>query len=450
MGVNILAFIHPGTNSRSIMLDCARGFERAGHRLYLWELAPMWAAYQRHAAMRVQMQSELSLLISSFIQANRIDASLGMWANTLLSLQNTMVPDEAGPRIRSFFDSIDHPHLLMWLDAPHWAHGNDFRQHFGTSLIRQRRVSHFINNPETGREMTRVLGFTNVVPRNYGVNQDTFHPYQELEKGFDIIFASGPGDPAPTPIALEELERDEPDMLRIRTDSAERLAPSLTDLARSHAHHSSSLETLLHTLLAAQLADRDEPMLTRLDRLAITNPSLCPPIATLATDPRLFVQATMMIRGVEQYERAVTISYLSRRFRCALFGSGDYSAWGCRAHRFGEVAYEDQAKLYSRAKIGLNVGRWQDDSGLNLKCFEITASGAACLCARRNGFEETFLPGVEIVPFSSPFDAAHTARGLLDDPDRLQSVAAAGRTRTLRDHTWNVWAGDMLKAMGVG
>src|SRR5262249_16224437 len=109
--MNVLAFIQPGTNSRSIMQDCARGFERAGHRLLLWELAPMWNAYQRHAAMRPQLQGEFSALVRAFIDANKIDVSIGMWANTLLSLQNTLMPDAAGgSRIVSFFDAIDHPH----------------------------------------------------------------------------------------------------------------------------------------------------------------------------------------------------------------------------------------------------------------------------------------------------------------------------------------------------
>jgi spore maturation protein CgeB len=155
----------------------------------------------------------------------------------------------------------------------------------------------------------------------------------------------------------------------------------------------------------------------------------------------------MAVRGVEQFERAFVVSYLSRRFNCATFGSGDYSAWGCRAHRFGELAYEDQAKVYSRGRIGLNVGRWQDDAGLNLKSYEITASGAACLCGWRNGFNESFVDGVEAVSFRSPADAAQKARELLAAPSRLASVAAAGRERTLREHTWGAWSGSVLSAM---
>jgi glycosyltransferase involved in cell wall biosynthesis len=442
--VNILAFIQPGTNSRSIMLDCARGFEKAGHRLFLWELAPMWAAYQRHAAIRPQLQSELSSIVRAFIEANRIDLSIGMWANTLLSLQNTLVQGagpETGPRILSFFDAIDHPHALLWLDAPHWAHAGDFAQHFGTSLIRQRRVHHIINNPATAREMTDILGFNNVVARRYGVNPDIFRPY-DLEKTFDIVFGSGPGDPPPTPAALAELESDDPDMNLVRRDAAATVESEIDAIAGPR----DNLRGLLRMLIGMQLENRDEPMLDRLSRLRAMEPALAPEVDALLKDPRLFVKATMAIRGVERFERAFTISYLSRRFHCAVFGTGNFSAWGCRAQVLGELAYEDQAKAYSRGRLGLNVGRWQDDAGMNLKPLEITASGAVCLCAWRNGFDDLFIEGEEAASFRTPRDAAERTREILDSPPRLLTVAAAGRARILRDHTWERWAGAITAA----
>jgi glycosyltransferase involved in cell wall biosynthesis len=437
--VNILAFIQPGTNSRSIMLDCARGFEKAGHRLFLWELAPMWAGYQRHASIRPQLQSEFSSIVRGFIEANRIDASIGMWANTLLSLQNTMMQDGAGTRIVSFFDAIDHPHALLWLDAPHWAHAGDFAQHFGTSLVRQRRIYHVINNAATGKEMSDVLGFTNVLPRRYGVNQDIFRPH-DLEKAFDIVFGSGPGDPPPTPAVLAELETDDPDMGLVRREAAAAVEQELDAIAGPR----DGLRRVLRSLIGIQLENRDEPMLDRLVRLRAMEPSLSTDVDALKTDPRLFVKATMAIRGVERFERAFTISYLSRRFRCATFGTGNFAAWGCRAHSFGELTYEDQAKAYSRGRIGLNVGRWQDDAGLNLKPLEITASGVACLCAWRTGFDDVLTDGVEAVSFRGPRDAADKVRAVLDSPSRLAEMAQTGRARTLRDHTWETWARDIL------
>jgi spore maturation protein CgeB len=310
------------------------------------------------------------------------------------------------------------------------------------------RVSHFINSRATAREMTDVLGFNNVIPRSYGVNQNIFRPYAET-KTYDIAFGSGPGDPPPTPLALRELQSDDPDMAAIRAEAAAAIRPALIDIARSQPGQSAAYEALFLALLKSQVEGRDEPMLLRLARVG-ADPSLALGAEMLRRDPRLFVKVTMAIRGVEQYERAFTITYLSHRFNCAVFGSGDYSAWGCRAQRIGEVAYEDQAKIYSRARIGLNVGRWQDDAGLNLKCFEITASGPACLCARRGEFDEAFVDGAEAVSFTSPADAAAKARALLDNPTRLASTAEAGRARTLRDHTWDRWAADMLSAMGVG
>jgi spore maturation protein CgeB len=179
-----------------------------------------------------------------------------------------------------------------------------------------------------------------------------------------------------------------------------------------------------------------------LDRLARfrADATLDPAIDHLLSTPTLFIDATMRTRAVERAERAFTISWLSRRFSCATFGPADFSAWACRARAFGPVAYEDQPRLYSRGRFGLNVMRWQDDAGLNLKCYEITASGAACLLARRPGLEELFDPHSEVAAFDSPRHAATLARELLDSPRRLQALAESGRARTLRDHTWTSWA----------
>jgi len=79
--------------------------------------------------------------------------------------------------------------------------------------------------------------------------------------------------------------------------------------------------------------------------------------------------------------------------------------------------------------------RWQDDIGLNIKAAEITASGTACLCARRVGLDELWGPE-EIASFDGPGEAAERASELLSNPSALETLAEAGRERTLRDHTW--------------
>lgn len=440
--MNVLFLAHPGTNARSVFLDCARGFERAGCRVFHWELAPMWQATERDKALAPRLVSEFTALFAAFVKANRIDASVAMWANGLLSLMNAAKDG----RIVSAFDAIGLPHLLFWLDAPHWAHSGNFRAHFRSPLLAGAKLLHVINNPATAREMETVLGFANVVSRPYGVDEEVFRPYPEERKELDVVFSSGPGDPPPTELALKELESDEPDWRAIRAEAARAALADLEPLAH-RSPQPASMAALFRSLVGAQIENRDEPMLDRLDRLR-TDPGLSAAAELLLANPALYVDATMKVRGVERFERAFTVAYLARRFRVGVFGGGDYSAWGAPVQTLGMVPWESQARMYARGRVGLNVMRWQDDVGLILKCFEITASGVPCLVAQRRGLEELFGPD-EVAAFTGPADAARRIRELLDSPGRLAELSERGRARTLRDHTWTRWARDLMPRLAA-
>lgn len=441
--MNILVLCQPGTISRQVMLDLARGVERAGHRCFYWELEPMWAVYQRDAQAKPRALSDFSALAASFIRANGIDASIGMWANGLFAFMHGAHPGPP-PRPAPFFEVVRCPHLLMWLDAPHWAHEGGAVALSRSPILQSPYLTHVINNPHTAREMTEVLGYRRVVPRAYGVCESTFRPHPGERREFDIVFASGPGDPAPTPEALQELDAAEPDMLRVRASAARLAAPALNDLA---AGAGDGMRELFAGLIEAQLRDRHEPMLDRLRRLAASGHADA--AARLMADPKLFVAATMQTRTVERFERAFTLAYLARRFRVGLMGGGDYSAWRAPVTPLGSVPHDQQSRMYSRAAVGLNVMRWQDDHGLNLKSFEITASGAACLVSRRGGLSDLFDESREVAAFDSPGHAALLLRDLLESPQRLAVIAAAGYERTQRDHTWSRWASDLIPRLAV-
>jgi glycosyltransferase involved in cell wall biosynthesis len=436
--VNVLLLLHPGTNSRNILRDAARGVERAGHRVVVCDLTGFWAACERDPARKPRLMSEETARLGAFIKTNAIDASLAMWANGLLSLMNVGTPE--GPR--SFFDHIGCPHILFWLDAPHWAHGGEFVPHCRTSLVRGPMLRHIINNRGTAEEMTRVLGFAGVHAVPYGVCEETFAPARGTPEEFDLVFAAGPGDPPPTPAALEELRSAEPDLDRVRREAADAALLGVADAAAPAGPDAPAVEAVLRELVRMQLANRDEPMLARLDRLREGGMSLG--VKRLGGNPAAFVRGTMLVRSVERFERAFTLAYLARRFRVGIIGEGDFGAWEAPLTRLGHVPHEAQAAAYARGRLGLNVMRWQDDAGLNLKCFEITASGVACLTTRRSGLSDLFDDGSEVLSFSNPAEAAARARELLESPGRRMNLAAAGRARTLRDHTWARWASDVL------
>ena len=170
---------------------------------------------------------------------------------------------------------------------------------------------------------------------------------------------------------------------------------------------------------------------------------------SLLREPSRYVQLSQIIRQLESWRRPFVISYLSRHFTCGLFGEGNLEAWGAETTPLGYVTHEEQARTYCRGRVGLNVMRWQDDVGLNLKPLEIAASGVACLCERRPGLDEVFEPGREIIAFDTPGEARRLLAGLLDDAEKRRIIADAGRQRVLRDHTWTTRADQLCAPIGA-
>ena len=222
----VLFLLQPGTNSRWIFQDLINGFERAGHTAVILELGPLWQMYQAEKESSERLKGHMTQLLIDTCKSNRIDAAMGMWANSLMTFLN---PTMDG-KVVNVFEAIHLPHALYWLDAPHWAHDGGIRSSLGTSVLRGETMHHFINNAATAREMRNIFSMGNVHAQSYGINEEVFSP-QNVEPEFDCVFGTGPGDAAPTPVALEELERDEPDMLRVRRDLAERIGPKLDELS---------------------------------------------------------------------------------------------------------------------------------------------------------------------------------------------------------------------------
>lgn len=410
----------------------------------------MLAAQRERPAAAHEIVSTFTRQFEETLSSNRIDVCVGMWANAAMAF----MVDSAGGRLRSVFDRTGVPLICYWLDAPMWAHDGKIPGMLagrGGEVFRSPRLFHVINNAGTAMEMRRVLGMPNVAPLSYGINPDVFTPHAEATKEFDLVFSFGPGDPAPTALMLEELERASPDARKIRGSVSEGLLPALGEMiGRWPSGLRDSAGELLELMLALQLERRDMPMLLRVDAARAARPALVGAIEHMTTDVVLWSDVTMTLRRVETWERAFTYSFLSRHLKCASFGQGDVDAWGCRGQNLGHVAWDEQARAYSRGWIGLNVMRWQDDVGLNVKPYEITASGAALLCEHRTGLNESFTIGVEALEFCDPADALKQAREVLAQPERLRAIADAGRARTLSAHTWSRVAAKMVGMIPAG
>ncbi len=442
--MRVLFFLQPGTNSRSIFRDMIRGFEEGGHETIIWELHPVRQMYERHGRIRSDLMQDVASIVAALIRSNRVDLSVGMWASAIMSLANGRRNGEAA----TFFDLIESPHLMFWLDAPHWAHGEEFWELFGSPALRGPFVSHLINNPALAREMREVLGFGNVLDYPYGINEAVFYPV-EARAEFDIVFGIGPGDPPMSPLMERALSSVEPDVEEIRAEQGERVRARLAEIVR-RSESDAELADLCEELLAWQLRDRDTPILDRIEALCGGDVRLRRAGRALTARPALFVRTCMALRSVEHFERAFTICFLSRHLRCAVFGSGSaLSGWDYRGERLGELSYEDQRRAYARGHIGLNVMRQQDEVGVNLKPLEISACARPCLMRERPGIERVLAPGEEIATFRTPVGALEAARALLDDDAARTRMADRAHARVLREHTWRARVGEILEAISI-
>ncbi|MCP4251493.1 MAG: glycosyltransferase family 1 protein [bacterium] len=440
MGARILFLQHPGQNTRDIFFDVIEGYREAGHQVFVLELGPLWKQTDGRASPEAKHHClELfSDTILAVAQANRIDFCVTLWANGHFSL---------GPRGQiSFFEQVGLPVLMHWLDAPQWAHEGKVIER-PRSLFNGPCSRHLINNPATAREMEGVLGFTNIMTLSNAASPTSFRPHRDEKKEFDIVFGVGGDDSRPTGLMLEQLESDELDVAAIRAEAAATYRPALFEIVRPAWENPAAAERFVDLMIQARLACRHEPVLDQLSRIAHQEPDLAVGAAGLLGDARRYVCFSMTLRGLESWERAFTFVYLARHFRCATFGPKQpFRHWPGEWEHLGWVAYRDQAKAYSRGRFGLNVMRWQDDVGLNLKPFEVTLSGACLLQSYRVGIEAHFDES-EIVVFDTPAQCRDRVAQLLADPQRLARRAVAGRARSLAQHCWKHRAGEITRVL---
>lgn len=105
--------------------------------------------------------------------------------------------------------------------------------------------------------------------------------------------------------------------------------------------------------------------------------------------------------------------------------------------RGGAVTDRTAAKIYSACQIGLNIHADQSRlGGLNMRTFEVLASGLFQLVDRIPGMEELLIPDREIVCYSTVEEACQLTKHYLNDASARLQIAARGRERVLAEHTY--------------
>jgi spore maturation protein CgeB len=106
---------------------------------------------------------------------------------------------------------------------------------------------------------------------------------------------------------------------------------------------------------------------------------------------------------------------------------------------------DEMLKVYSSNLIALN---FNFDSYLNLRNFEVPASGPLLITTAVPYLDEYFRPDEEIVTFETPEELRSKLGYYLLHPDIAAQVARRGLERAHREHTFQNRLTEMLDKIG--
>jgi hypothetical protein len=142
--------------------------------------------------------------------------------------------------------------------------------------------------------------------------------------------------------------------------------------------------------------------------------------------------------------RERTVRALRRAgIRVSAFGSG----W-----EGGRIDNDAMVRLFVQSKVVLGVGtigHCTDFFALKLRDFDAPMTGSAYLTHDNPDLAGLYAVGREIATYRDVDECVERARALLADDDARERMAAAGRARALREHTWDRRFADLFRRLGL-
>ena len=94
-------------------------------------------------------------------------------------------------------------------------------------------------------------------------------------------------------------------------------------------------------------------------------------------------------------------------------------------------------RVLARARVAINRhGDIAEGHANNMRLFEATGMGALLATEAADNLPDLFEPGREVLAYTDADDLIEQVRHHLEHEDERRAVAAAGRQRTLRDHSY--------------
>ncbi|PDT18306.1 hypothetical protein CO670_02550 [Rhizobium sp. J15] len=134
------------------------------------------------------------------------------------------------------------------------------------------------------------------------------------------------------------------------------------------------------------------------------------------------------------------LEHLARTTKIAFFGYGaknlPQDSPILAAHR-GEVWGLDMYRALARSRITINRHiAVAENYANNMRLYEATGVGSLLLTDSKSNLGDLFVEGQEVVPYSDARDAVEKINKLLQEPNEISRIAAAGQRRTLAEHTY--------------
>ena len=104
-------------------------------------------------------------------------------------------------------------------------------------------------------------------------------------------------------------------------------------------------------------------------------------------------------------------------------------------------------KIINASKINLNSHAKNWEMGSNIRSFEISLCGRFLICDKPEGFGDLFKIGKEVVCFNDGNELKELCQYYIDNEEEREKIARAGQERCLKEHTLDIRARQMLKAV---
>jgi spore maturation protein CgeB len=105
-------------------------------------------------------------------------------------------------------------------------------------------------------------------------------------------------------------------------------------------------------------------------------------------------------------------------------------------------------RLYNSTKVNLNIHKPQSKEAVNIRFFEILASGGGVQFVEpQKAFLEEFIDGVDLVYYHSKEDLEKKLALYVNDDQKCREIAKNGYLKTINGHTWKHRAIKLLEAI---